>query len=106
MVITLLWSFFIVNFFNFMAEELREIMAELGIRTVNELVGRADLLEFDRQRADERAGTIDLTPLLENPWATTGEPQHKTKLQPNRLVPSQSAEVEFVAPAGKSIKRN
>ncbi|WP_422005623.1 glutamate synthase large subunit [Roseivirga pacifica] len=76
----------IVNFFNFMAEELREIMAELGIRTVNELVGRADLLEFDRQRADERAGTIDLTPLLENPWADTGEPQHKTKLQPNRLV--------------------
>ena len=37
----------VVNFFFFVAEELREIMASLGVRTLDELIGRADLLEAD-----------------------------------------------------------
>lgn len=58
----------IVNFFNFMAEELREIMATLGVRTVAELVGRTDLLTFDRAKAKKHAGSIDLDALLQNPF--------------------------------------
>ena len=37
----------VVNFFFFVAEELREIMASLGVRTIDELIGRTDLLEAD-----------------------------------------------------------
>lgn len=75
----------IVNFFNFMAEELREIMASLGVRSINELVGRTDLLEFNKAKASERVGDLDLTPLLENPWATRDVNQCKSEAQPNRL---------------------
>lgn len=58
----------IVTFFEFLAEGLREIMAELGVKTVGELIGRTDLLTFDREKAESHAGNIDLDPLLQNPF--------------------------------------
>lgn len=75
----------IVHFFRFMAMELREIMASLGIRSVNELVGRTDLLEYNRAKANDRVGSLDLTPILENPFATKGQPQHRTEQQDHKL---------------------
>lgn len=58
---------YVVNFMRFIAEELREYMAKLGVRTVDELVGRTDLL---RQKTDVKgkAGTVDLSKILENPY--------------------------------------
>lgn len=76
----------IVNFFTMMAEEMRLIMAELGIRTVNELVGRTDLLQFSKAKATDRAGDIDLTPILDNPFNEKGKEQYKTQLQPSRIT--------------------
>ncbi|UXP33334.1 glutamate synthase large subunit [Reichenbachiella agarivorans] len=58
----------IVNFFKFLATGLREVMAELGVKTVDELIGRTDLLTFDRSLATEYAGNIDLEALLQNPF--------------------------------------
>ncbi|MDD6160533.1 MAG: glutamate synthase large subunit, partial [Oscillospiraceae bacterium] len=55
---------YVMNFMNFIARELREIMAKLGVRTVDELVGRTDLIRPRRQRITHRADTIDLTGLL------------------------------------------
>ncbi len=75
----------IVNFFRFMAMELREIMASVGIRTVNELVGRTDLLSYNRSKASERVGSLDLTAILENPYAVQGKPQYKTETQNHKL---------------------
>ena len=74
----------IVNFFTMLAEELRVIMAELGISTVDELVGRTDLLSFNKEKATEKAGEIDLTRILDNPFAEKGMSQQKTQLQPSR----------------------
>lgn len=76
----------IVNFFSLMAEELRVIMAELGVRTINELVGRTDLLSFNRAKASDKVGYIDLTPILDNPFVKEGQPQYKTQAQRNRTV--------------------
>ena len=57
----------LVNYFYFVAEELREIMAQLGFRTVAEMVGRVDKLET-RQAADHwKAAGIDLSKLLALP---------------------------------------
>ena len=54
----------LVNYFHFVAEELREIMAQLGVRTVAEMVGRVDLLDT-RQAVDHwKAQGIDLSRLL------------------------------------------
>ena len=55
---------YIVNFMMFIAQELREIMAQLGIRTVSELVGRCDLLRVKEDQVTHRAEMIDLSGIL------------------------------------------
>ena len=57
----------LVNYFYFVAEELREIMAELGFRTVAEMVGRVDRLETRRAVDHWKASGIDLSRLLTMP---------------------------------------
>ncbi|QDT19150.1 glutamate synthase large subunit [Gimesia chilikensis] len=54
----------VVNYFFLLAEEAREIMAELGFRTINEMVGRSDVLELDEGVAHWKAKHLDLTPIL------------------------------------------
>jgi glutamate synthase (NADPH/NADH) large chain len=55
---------YVVNMFTFLAEELREIMAELGFRTVNEMVGQADRLELRNLDSHWKYEHLDLSPLL------------------------------------------
>ena len=57
----------VVNYFFFVAEELREIMAELGFRTVDEMVGRMDLPGDGGAVSHWKAGGLDLTPILTMP---------------------------------------
>jgi glutamate synthase (ferredoxin) len=57
----------VVNFMRFIAEELREIMAQLGIRTVEEMVGRVDKLEPRQAIAHWKAKGLDFTNLLYSP---------------------------------------
>ena len=58
---------YIVHFMRFVAQELREYMARLGIPTVDELVGRSDLLRVREKLVTRRAETLDLSALLANP---------------------------------------
>ena len=60
---------YVINFMRFIAEELREYMAKLGVRTVDELVGRTDLLKVKDVPTSERAATLDLSSVLNNPYA-------------------------------------
>ena len=55
---------YVMNFMLFIAQQLREIMAKLGVRTVDELVGRTDLLQPREHRITHRADTIELGKLL------------------------------------------
>ena len=55
---------YVMNFMLFIAEQLREIMAKLGVRTVDDLVGRTDLLAPREKRITHRADTIDLGAIL------------------------------------------
>ena len=66
---------YVVNFMRFIAENLREYMAKLGVRTIDELVGRTDLLKVKEQPTSDRAATLDLTQILYNPYAGTKTPQ-------------------------------
>ena len=54
----------VVNLFRFMAEELREIMAELGFRTINEMVGRVQFLKVKDNLTNWKAKKVDLSGLL------------------------------------------
>ena len=57
---------YIINFMNYIAEELREIMAKLGVRTVEELVGRTDLIKVREKTVTKRAAMADLSQILYN----------------------------------------
>ncbi len=59
---------YVVNFMRFIAQELREYMARLGVRTVDELVGRTDLLKVREHAVNGRAATVDLSAILGNPY--------------------------------------
>ncbi len=54
----------IVNLFNFLAEELREIMADLGFRTINDMVGRAQFLKVKENNLHWKTKTLDLSAVL------------------------------------------
>ena len=54
----------VVNFFTFLATELREIMAELGFRTVNEMVGKVEMLKMRKDTEHWKYKTVDLSPIL------------------------------------------
>ena len=56
---------YVVNFMRFIAQELREYMAALGVSTIDELVGRADLLKEKKEAKEHK---IDLSRILSNPW--------------------------------------
>ena len=62
---------YVMNFMHFIARELREIMAKLGVRTVDELVGRTDLLRV-RDKREARSAGVDLSRVL----ARTDSAQH------------------------------
>jgi len=61
---------YVVRYFFFVAEECRRIMASLGFRTMNEMVGRADMLEFDPLPEHWKARHLDFSRILhcEAPW--------------------------------------
>ncbi|MGQ9347290.1 glutamate synthase large subunit [Mycolicibacterium gilvum] len=58
---------FVENFFMFIAEEVRELMAELGFRTVNEMVGQVGALDTTQAAEHWKAHKLDLTPVLHEP---------------------------------------
>lgn len=60
---------YVINFMRFIAQEMREYMAKLGIRTVDELIGRSDLLVQKQYPEGSREGKIDMSRILTNPYA-------------------------------------
>ncbi|HSV16269.1 MAG TPA: glutamate synthase large subunit, partial [Tepidisphaeraceae bacterium] len=63
----------VINFMFFVAEEVREIMAELGIRKMEDMVGRSELLEFGDLSDHWKAKNVDLSPILYRPEPKIGD---------------------------------
>jgi glutamate synthase (NADPH/NADH) large chain len=57
---------FVVNFFMYIAEEVRELLAELGFRTLDEAIGRVDLLDTAKAKRHWKASKLDLSPILDD----------------------------------------
>ena len=72
----------VVNFFFFVAEELRGVLASLGLRRMDELIGRTDLLEVDAAIDHWKARGVDLTNVLHFPELPEGAPRHRVKPPP------------------------
>lgn len=75
----------IVNLFKYMVEELREVMAELGFRTIEEMVGQAQVLKFRDVNDHWKYKSVDLSPLLYKEEAEVGQVIHQNVKQDHLL---------------------
>ena len=75
----------LVNYFHFLANHLREIMSDLGVRTVNELVGRTDLLEIDNIDNHWKTKNLNLEALLYTFESEQGSTRYASKQQDHKL---------------------
>src|SRR6202012_3521054 len=75
----------VINYFFFVAEELREIMASLGFRTVSEMVGRVDRLDMKKAVAHWKAKGVDLSRVLHQPQKKPGVAIHHCEAQNHAL---------------------
>ncbi|OQW32396.1 MAG: glutamate synthase subunit alpha [Nitrospira sp. HN-bin3] len=76
----------IVNYLFFVAEEARQLMAKLGFRTVNEMVGRVDRLKITKVVDHWKAKGLDLTPLLTAPNVPANVPRYCVQKQDHGLA--------------------
>ncbi|WP_194724315.1 glutamate synthase-related protein [Noviherbaspirillum malthae] len=75
----------VVNYFFFVAEEARQIMAQLGVRSFNELIGRADLLDKSKAIAHWKAKGLDFSKIFYQPEVPESEPRYQVEEQDHGL---------------------
>jgi glutamate synthase (NADPH/NADH) large chain len=91
---------FVVNFFEFIAEEVRELLAELGFRSVAEAIGHAEVIDVSGAIEHWKASGLDLSPILMVPVLPAGTPRHRTTGQDHGLDKALDNElIRLAAPA-------
>jgi len=93
----------VINYMTFIAQELREIMAELGFRSVEEMIGRVDLLQQRTDVTQEKAKKIDLSSVLVEPSAPEGVDRYKTQEQPHEV--DERLDWDLIEAAGPALER-
>ncbi len=93
----------VVNYMYFVARELREIMAQLGFRTVNEMVGQVQKLNHKKAIEHYKARGIDLTPILYQVNVPEGTKRYNTEKQVHHV--ERSIEFEIIAKAHPALFR-
>lgn len=76
---------FVINFMEFIAEEVREHLAALGFRSLDEIIGHTELLRADAAIRHGKASGLDLSPILEGPAFPAGEPRKSGRAQDHEL---------------------
>ena len=76
---------FVINFFEFLAQEVRELLAELGFRTLEEAIGHRELLDVDRAVEHWKADGLDLSPILVGSEFKDEEPRTRQRSQDHEL---------------------
>ncbi len=90
----------VINYFFFVAEELRQIMAEMGFRTVEEMIGRVDRIDMRKALDHWKAGGVDLSRLLHRVPLPEGAQLHQTIEQDHGLAAALDNElIEAARPA-------
>jgi glutamate synthase domain-containing protein 2/glutamate synthase domain-containing protein 1/glutamate synthase domain-containing protein 3 len=93
----------VVNYFFFVAEEVRELLASLGLRSLDEAIGRVDLLQAGRAIDHWKARGVDLTHILTHVELPDGEPRRR--VQPPPQVLDDALDWQLVERAGPAIER-
>jgi glutamate synthase (NADPH/NADH) large chain len=92
----------VINYFFFVAEELRAIMAEMGFRTIDEMVGRVDRIDMRKATHHWKAQGIDLSRLL-HAVDTKGAALHQTETQDHGL--DKALDRELIAAASPALEK-
>jgi glutamate synthase (NADPH) large chain len=91
---------FVVNFFEFIAQEVREYLAQLGFRSMDEAIGHAELLDMRRAIDHWKADGLDLTPILHVPDIEHTQPRRRVVAQDHGLAGALDNQlIEMCAPA-------
>ncbi|HEV8024346.1 MAG TPA: glutamate synthase large subunit [Candidatus Nanopelagicales bacterium] len=91
---------FVVNFFEFIAEEVREYLAQLGFRSLDEAIGHTEMLDTRRAVDHWKANGLDLAPILHMPEIPEGTPRHRVVAQDHGLDRALDVElIELCRPA-------
>jgi glutamate synthase (NADPH/NADH) large chain len=93
----------VINYFFFVAEEVRELMAQLGFRSFAEMVGRVDRLDMRRAVDHWKAKGVDLSKLLYQPKAKPGVAIHNCETQNHNL--DRAIDHELIAAAAPALER-
>jgi glutamate synthase (NADPH/NADH) large chain len=92
----------VINYMQFIAQELREIMAELGFRTVDGMIGRVDALGQREDVRQEKARKLDLSSVLAEPDLAAGTGRYKTREQTHEV--DEQLDWELLEAAGDAIE--
>ncbi len=76
---------FVVNFFEFLAQEVREYLAALGFRSLDEAIGHSELIDVNRAISHWKADGLDLTPILAAPIVPGDSPKRRVSSQDHEL---------------------
>jgi glutamate synthase (NADPH/NADH) large chain len=93
---------FVETFFEYLAQEVREYLAELGFRSLDEAIGRSDLLDVDRAVEHWKADGLDLTPVLVGPEFADDEPRRNRTTQKHDL--DEHFDVELIRRAAAALE--
>lgn len=94
---------YVVNFFEYVAEEVREILAELGYRSLEELIGHAEVLDAERAVNHWKAAGLDISPIFHVPELPEGAARRNTTGQDHGLDKALDNElIRLAAPALES----
>ena len=94
---------YIINYFFFVAEELRHVMARLGFRTLKEMVGRSDLLDIRKAVDHWKARGLDLTRMLHRPAESDTVATYCCELQDHGL--DRALDHQLIATAQPALER-
>jgi glutamate synthase (NADPH/NADH) large chain len=93
---------FVETFFEYLAQEVREYLAELGFRSLDEAIGRADVLDVDRAVEHWKADGLDLSPILVGPEFADDEPRRNRVPQKHELA--EHFDVELIRRAAAALE--
>lgn len=85
---------YLVNYFTFLAQEVRELLAELGLSKMDDLIGRADLMEIKKPKNHWKASKIDVSPLLHIPKEAEGF--ERRYFLPKRDLPGKVLDLQLI----------
>ena len=93
----------VVNYFFFVAEEARQIMAQLGIRTIDQLIGRSDLLDMRKGLAHWKAKGLDFSRVFHQPKLGPDVPRYQVEEQDHRL--NKALDIQLIEKCRPAIER-